>query len=386
VEQQGASSPVKVTSGTFAVLYMVHNGKPEDMKLAPIMEQFKHIKGLDFNYDLQPTTLQLKSFHFQLKVLVVWFLTKYVKHFKLYTKDQALQHKPRCAIFKGYITEQFPLRATTIDEATVQENLLFHDDIYLTQLKRSAEELSEYAIPPINDQLTNSRIRSGQIQRARDINAWEWHEVFQLGFGLFHLCLNLVWAFLHVYRGPLSDTGSLTYFFTLLEKTRLDSEHPDYHSLLAALIQIFDGLILNAWRTECGHRTMSQPSPKDLLKIADLIVQKYATPMDEVQKGTAESSGEDSTIEETVPQATDRTRQKPRVPPIIAVEATWDPDDDKVHQNTRLLTQDLLYLSELICAISDGDIGRIKDFLPQLTMMFCGLAVTTTAWRSSILS
>jgi hypothetical protein len=71
VEQQGASSPVKVTSGTFAVLYMVHNGKPEDMKLAPIMEQFKHIKGLDFNYDLQPTTLQLKSFHFQLKVLVV---------------------------------------------------------------------------------------------------------------------------------------------------------------------------------------------------------------------------------------------------------------------------------------------------------------------------
>jgi hypothetical protein len=186
----------------------------------------------------------------------------------------------------------------------------------------------------------------------------------------------LVWAFLHVHRGSLSDTGSLTYFFSLLEKTRLGGEHPDYHTLLAALIQIFDGLILNAWQTECGHRTLpdfatSQPSPKDLLKIAGLIVQKYATPMDEVEKDTAESSDDDSANEATVPQTTGRTRQKPPVPSIITV-ATWDPDDDKVHQNARLLTRDLLYLSELICTISDGDIGRIEDFLPQLAMMFRG--------------
>jgi hypothetical protein len=246
VEQHGASSPAKVTSGTFAVLYKVCNGNPEHMKLPPIIERFKNVKGLKYNHDLQPMILQLESFHFQFRVVIIRVLTKYVKGFEPYSTEQALQHKHRRAISKGYSTKQFPLRATTIEEATVQGNLLFHDDIYVTQLKRPVDELSEYAIPSINDQLTNSRIRSGQILHARNISAWERREVFQLGFGLFHLCLNLVWALLHVHHGSLGETGSLTYFFALLEKTRLGCDHPDYHTLLAALTQIFDGLILNA--------------------------------------------------------------------------------------------------------------------------------------------
>ncbi|KAI9442061.1 hypothetical protein BJY52DRAFT_1093669, partial [Lactarius psammicola] len=45
---------------------------------------------------------------------------------------------------------------------------------------------------------------------------------------------------------------------------------------------------------------------------------------------------------------------------------------DKAHQNIRLLTRDLLYLAELVRAISDGDIGRIEDMLPVLAMMFQG--------------
>ena len=372
VEQRGASTPAKVTSGTFAVLYEVRNGNPEHMKLAPIMERFKQANGLNFNSDLEPTIQQRESFQSQLRIIIVQVLTKYAKRFKTRANEQVLQHEPRRPIPKGYITKQFPLRATTIEEATVQGNLLFHDDIYITQLKRSAEELSEYAIPSINDQLTNSRIRSGQILRARDDTAWERREVFQLGFGLFHLCLNLVWALLHIHRGTLGNTGSLTYYFALLQKTRLGSEHPDYHTLLSALTQIFDGLILNAWRTECGHKTLSafaesKPSSEALLKIAGAIVQNYATPMDGVEKDEADSSGDDSA---DGGKFNGRTRKKP-VPPIM-VDAAPDPDDDKVHQNTRLLTRDLLYLSELIRAISDGDIGRIEDFLPQLAKMFRG--------------
>jgi len=213
VEQRGASLPAKVTSGTFAVLYKVCNGNREDMRLTSIIERFKRAKGLEYNHDLEPTEIQRASFYFQLEVVVVRVLTKYVNGFKSYFMDQSLQHKSRRAIPKGHITEQFPLRATTIEEATVRGNLLFHDDIYVTQLKRSVDELSDFAIPSINDQLTNSPICSGQILRARDSNAWERREVFQLGFGLFHLCLNLVWALLHVHCGSLGDTGSLTVFF-----------------------------------------------------------------------------------------------------------------------------------------------------------------------------
>ena len=304
VEQRGAGnfSPAKVTSGTFAVLYKVRNGNPENMKLAPIIERFKSVKGLTFNLDLQPTVIQFQFFLFQLKVVVTRILTKYVKGFESYSKDQVLQHKPRRPIPQGYITEQFPLRATTIEEATVRGNLLFHDDIYITQLKRSTDKLCKYAIPSINDQLTNARIQSGQTLRARDVNAWERREVFQLGFGLFHLCLNLVWALLHVHRGSLAESGSLTFFFALLEKTRLGGEHPDYHTLLAALTQILDGLILNAWRMECNCNNLfdfaaSRPSAEDLLSMAGVIIQRHATPMQNLKgdkTARASSDGIDS--------------------------------------------------------------------------------------------
>ena len=379
VEQRGPSSPAKVTSGTFAVLNKVRNGNSNDMKLAPIMERFKKGKTLKFNHDLCPTKIQRASFLFQLKIVTIRVLTKYVEGFASSPELRSLKSKPRRPIPKGYITEQFPLRATTIEEATVRGNLQFHDDIYTTQLKRNMDGLSEYAIPSINDQLTNSRIRSAQVLRARDVNPWERREVFQLGFGLFHLCLNLVWALLHVHRGSLADTGSLTYFFALLEKTRLGNEHPDYHTLLAALTQIFDGLILNAWRTQCGYPSLSEfaasnPSASIILAMAETIIQEYATPLKEKPgKDKSEGQEEESADEElSLPRPSTRKRRKPLVPPCITVASGPDPDNDKVNRNIRLLTRDLLYLSELIRAISDGDIGRIEDFLPQLAMMFRG--------------
>ncbi|KAH8993553.1 hypothetical protein EDB86DRAFT_3064787 [Lactarius hatsudake] len=212
VKQQGSSGPAKVTSGTFAILYKVHNGRPEHMKLAPILEHFGKAKALNFNRDICPMDQQLWSFQFQLKVVIICVLTTYSTKFQSYMKYLAQQH-----------TEQFLIQVSMIEEATVCGNLLFHDDVFLTQLKHTAEDLCKHAIP----------------------THWTCPEVFQLGFGLFHLCLNLVWALLHVHS--LDQTGSLAYFFALLEKTHLGSDHPDYHRLLSALTQILDGILLNAW-------------------------------------------------------------------------------------------------------------------------------------------
>jgi hypothetical protein len=194
----------------------------------------------------------------------------------------------------------------------------------VTQLRRLIEELSEYVIPSINDQFTNSWIHSGQSLCSHDSTAWEQHEVFQLGFGLFHLCLNLVWALLHVHRGVLGDPGSLMRFFALLNNTRLGSDHPDYHTLLAALTQIFDGLILNAWRQECGHKTFagfvpSQPSPKRLWEIASTIILKHATPLDKVEKIDPGDLSGDETMQAV------RTHHKLPVPPVVIIPAKADP-------------------------------------------------------------
>ena len=114
------------------------------------------------------------------------------------------------------------------------------------QLGLDTKTLGTNAIPTINDQSTNAHIRGGQALRVNDVNPWSRRDIFQLGFGLFHLCLNLTWALLHIHRGSLHQTGSLTYFFALMEKTQLGADHPDYHTLLAALTQILHGVILNA--------------------------------------------------------------------------------------------------------------------------------------------
>ncbi|KAF8233530.1 hypothetical protein L208DRAFT_1008800, partial [Tricholoma matsutake] len=74
----------------------------------------------------------------------------------------------------------------------------------------------------------------------------------------FHLCSNLVWALLHVHCGHINLQGSLSHWFTVLEKTHLGAQHPDYHSLLSAFMQIPDGLILDAWQMQCGFPSLAQ--------------------------------------------------------------------------------------------------------------------------------
>jgi hypothetical protein len=381
VEQRGASGPAKVTSGTFGVLYKVRNGNTEHMRLALILEHFKNSKGLNFNCDICPSVEQFESVYYQLKIAIVRVLPKYCPHFQLYAKDLALQNRLRRPMPLSYVTEQFPIRATTIEEATVRGNILFHDVVYLTQLKRTPEDICVYAIPSFNDQLTNSRIRSAQVLWLRDINSWTWREVFQLGFGLFHLCLNLVWALLHVHCGTLNQTGSLTYFFALMEKTRLRCDHPDYHALLSALTQVLDGILLNAWRCKSGYHELglfaaTEPLAEDLIKMAGDIMRKYATPMatpdpldnDIPDEPDYESSDSVSESEDYEPTAGPSTRTAPEVSSM----PLQDPDRDRAHQNICLFAHDLLYVAELVRAISDGDIGRIEDMLPMLAMMFRG--------------
>ncbi|KIJ12599.1 hypothetical protein PAXINDRAFT_27991, partial [Paxillus involutus ATCC 200175] len=41
-------------------------------------------------------------------------------------------------------------------------------------------------------------------------------------------------------------------------------------------------------------------------------------------------------------------------------------------RNLQILTRDLLYVIELITAISSGDFGRVEDILGNLAMMFRG--------------
>lgn len=166
-----------------------------------------------------------------------------------------------------------------------------------------------------------------------------------------------------------------------MEKTRLGGEHPDYHTLLSALTQILDGILLNAWRCESGHRDLNkfattEPSAEDLIKMAGNIMWKYAmlmaTPVT-LDKNTVDELGYDSEASDSDFESDLTGGPTGTVPEVSGSSVLLpDPERDRVHQNLRLFTRDLLYVVELVRAISDGDIGRVEDMLPMLAMMFRG--------------
>ncbi|KAJ7443987.1 hypothetical protein FB451DRAFT_1189776 [Mycena latifolia] len=210
-------------------------------------------------------------------------------------------------------------------ENSIPGNLAVHEDIFITQLRLTPAELSKKAILSINDQAPQASNRGCKAIRTFDLNAFLHAQVFQLGIGLFHLCLNLIWAILHSHRGHETI------------EARLGGKHPDYHSLLAALMQILDGLLLDAWRLECGSTSLSafaatKPTPEKILVIADRILANHGTP-------------------ERLPSSS----------PV-----------DNIHGNTQRLIHDLLHVSEVTRAISDGDFGRVEDLLGNLAMIFRG--------------
>ena len=309
-----------------------------------------------------------------MQVIVVRILTTFVKSFKVYATHPELQHKARHPIPLAK-TETFPLRTTTINEATVPGTIQIWYNVYLQRLKRTPKDMMNTTVPSFNDQLTNARICGTKAMRLMDVDEFERLENLQVAYGVFHKCLNLVWSILKNHQGSINQLGSLKYFFALLEKTCLSNDKPDYHTLLSALMQILHGLILQAWRLECGFSTLdsfasSQPSPSDLLNIAERVIFNYATPMKEQpkQKPPAKPDESSSSSSDDCNSSEDESDASPNLIP----DPLLDPQHDRAHRNTRLLIRDLLYVAELIRAVSDGDWGRIEDILGQLVMMFRG--------------
>ncbi|KAJ7597962.1 hypothetical protein C8J56DRAFT_852255 [Mycena floridula] len=312
--EQRPGAPSKVQSGTFPFIYELYNARMEDMLLEPMAQRFKQATPLTFD-DISPLTEQSESFQWQCTVHVIRVLTTYHESFSTYATHPLLQYKDRRRLPKHHQTKYYPMRITTIEEASTNGNLQVHDDAYLVHCL---------------------------IMRRGDLDPWTRREIFQLGIGLFHLVMNLIWLIHKKYAGSIQQAGTLTYFFALLDKVRLGKEKPDYHTLLATLDQILDGLLLHGWILHCGKSSLdnfarTKPSAESLIDVAKIILTKCATPL-------------------------------PSPPPSVAQPATAD----ILNQNIRLITRELLYVRELVRAIHDGDFGRVEDIFPDLARIFRG--------------
>jgi len=170
--EQGPNMASKVQSGTFAVIYELCNAKAENLKIEPLIHNLTNASLLELS-DLRLSHAARTSYFQQTLINIMKILFRYVDGFDTIMADSRLQHHTHRALPKGYQTKFHPLRATTIEKASIRGNMLVHDDMYTVQLQRNASDLSSLAIPTINDQLTNARIRGAQEIHRKDVSAWE---------------------------------------------------------------------------------------------------------------------------------------------------------------------------------------------------------------------
>ncbi|KAJ3516127.1 hypothetical protein NMY22_g14280 [Coprinellus aureogranulatus] len=347
--EQTLDTRSKVQSGTVSLIYELHNAKHEDLLISTLREhEEKNARPLKM-HDLRPSAEQSSAYAHQSSVNIVNVLLANVDAFSAYIGNPLLKHKVRRALPEGHKTKFAPLRASTIEEASAQGNFLVHDDIYQVQLEMDPVTLETYAILTLNDQMTNSRIRTCQRIRKNEFTEFDRRSGFKIGLALFHMCLNAAWAVKTIHWGTIKEDGCLSSLFCILDKKRLAGAKPDYHSLESALSQVLDGLLLNAWERECGFAsleayTASKPTAQDLLNLAARIKKKYATPN---EKFTPAQKDKDAPADE----------------PEI---------DDPVYENIVRLIRDLLLIKEVVSAIKDGDIGRVEDILVDFAFLFRG--------------
>ncbi|KAL0563513.1 hypothetical protein V5O48_018552 [Marasmius crinis-equi] len=422
--EQRADAPSKVQSGTLVLCYGLRFVKdPSHMLLEPITTLLRNsspVTALTF----KPTAIELSSFRHQLSIHLIQSLVSFAspKGFdsSYILKSSILQFKTRHQIPPLPKTSFFPLRITTIEEASTAGNLEVPRDAYVDQMQRSEESLNDMAVVSINDQLTNARIRSTQVLRHEDISPWEQRKIFQIAPALFHTAMNLQWGIRERHYGSIRQPGSLSNLYSRMGKKRLGNDKPEYYPLRDANAQILDGITICAWKEMLppSYPTLtaflhSNPPPALLFQMSLNIIDKFACPLPNVtpppppkpRKKRASPDSESMTA--TVPTATPSTpnsstpttatAQVPQAPaatpapiqvpdpsqflstsesPPSQASSTKDPKEDVLHQNIRLLFRDLLYLRELDSAMKTGDVGRIRDILPNLMALFrgCGSA------------
>jgi hypothetical protein len=127
--EQTPNSMSKVLSGSFSVIYEV-DAKEEDVQVAPMMKNLLNSSPLTMS-DLRASEKAMKSYLGQTAVNISKILFKNIDGFADYRGHRQFQNILHRQLPPGHKTRFYPLRASTIEEASIPGNLLVHDDIYL---------------------------------------------------------------------------------------------------------------------------------------------------------------------------------------------------------------------------------------------------------------
>ena len=183
------------------------------------------------------------------------------------------------------ITLQYLLGSVRVPEASYEDNARLVEE-WFHQLGLDSEQdqrqmATREIVTWVGDQLTVDRLRGLFKFQAEDKNSYERLNFVVLIFGWFHLQMAYGSSLHKQYFGTTQSHG-LQQAFLLLEKkglTKPQVKGPFHHDLEEALYHVTEAHICVDW-LEIGVKQLSdlrKKSPKDLLKLAEKIVEQRAS-------------------------------------------------------------------------------------------------------------
>lgn len=229
----------------------------------------------------------------------------------------------------------FPLPSMHIDQATLNGNLQIIETIMEGVLKLPREWFNGRRMLLAGDQLTVNRIRSLKRLRWDDVSTYHKLEWAIPVMQLFHLQMLFAATILRTHYGSVATPGSLAFNATMLGRKRVNLDKPDFHATDELLHHTFDAMALRAWEIvlECDDlETLSSRDPdamcSDITSKVNNLIDQYL-----VTTNLAQLNGTAST-------------------------------------NAALFLRDMLIYLELSSAIKAGDIGRIREAIKLITILF----------------
>ena len=247
------------------------------------------------------------------------------------------------------ITLQYLLGSVGIPGASYEDNAQLVEE-WFCQLGLDSEQdqrqmATREIVTWVGDQLTVDCLRGLFKFRAEDKNSYERLDFVVLMFGWFHLQMAYVSSLHKQYFGTTQSCG-LQQAFLLLEKKGLTKPqvkgpfHHDLHDLEEALYHVAKAHIHVDWlelRKVKQLSDLQKQSPKDLLKLAEKIVE---------QRASSEA--------------------------MDLLDAKRENQQDEEFQQVIMWNRNMLQYIVLNQAIQNGDVGLMEDMLPHLLFQFLG--------------
>ena len=352
-----------VRSFTASIVYRLRNAFAGFCALRPILERRKNCEKITYAKHIKQTAAERVSFFRHIKLDVIKILFDNTKGFQTDAYKDFIKHETHRPPPSDHKTTECVNPTVEYDESKTVGVLDFLEGLYLGALGLTESILENLAIPCVNDQLTNSRLRQAYIERRGDESAFLRMENFQLGIGFFHAIMNFIWQLLGIHRGSTDIPGSASFWRDFLGTKRLVSERPDYYTLRTFFLDVLYANIMHCWSKKTGFNNLddyanTNPTLDELEGIAQDIINEFAS--DNGLRACTDTDDTDSDVD--------------------GAEDTDNTEDPLLH-NVIMFNRDLLFFYEFDAAISSGDFGRLELLLGVLARMFNGAGAKNYALK-----